>query len=135
MWALQAGADSAFAGGVMHVLIAQNDSAREVLAELLRDDGFEVSTACDEHQAVNRMGICEPDAVILELQPSNLDSIRRFREFRSSGAEIPVVVVSSLSHYAADAIRAGAAEFFSKPIDYGRLLGFLRSVVHDAALP
>ena len=119
----------------MHVLIAQNDSAREVLAELLREDGFEVSTANDEHQAVSRMSICQPDAVILELQPSNLAVIRRFREFRRPGIEIPVVVVSSLSHCAADAIRAGATEFFSKPIDYGRLLGFLRSVVRDASLP
>jgi DNA-binding NtrC family response regulator len=119
----------------MHVLIAQNDSSREVLGELLREDGFEVSTARDEHQAATRMGMCLPDAVILDLQLVSLIRIRSFREFRRSGIETPVIVVSSLSHFAGDAIRAGASEFFSKPIDYGRLLGFLRSVVSDAALP
>lgn len=120
---------------VMHVLIAQNDSSREVLAELLRGDGFEVSTARDERQAEKQISLRRPDAIILELQRTNLGSIQWFRDVRRSGVEIPIVVMSSLSHYAVDAIRDGASEFFSKPIDYSRLLGFLRSVVTDASLP
>ncbi len=122
-----AGADHAL-GSAMKVLLAMSDSSREVLAELLRDDGYSVATV-GEHEAMRHLTHPCADVVIVNMRHSNMQRVTAIRAALSP--ETCLIVVSARSHRCADVLRAGASEFFAKPLNYTSLLHYLQSVASN----
>jgi CheY-like chemotaxis protein len=111
------------------VLLVEDDpDQREVAAELLRLEGFEVTTARDGLEALLhlRNDPLLPDVVVLDLEMPVMDG----REFRSwqlrdpSARSVPVVVLSCASPEGVD-----AAAYLEKPCSPGELVAVLRRVV------
>jgi DNA-binding NtrC family response regulator len=103
---------------------------RELLSEILSDEGHAVVTA--ENAAVARQArIAEtPDLVLLDIWMPDTDGVTLLKEWASNGQlTVPVIMMSGHATIdtAVEATRFGALDFLEKPIALARLLAAVKS--------
>jgi CheY-like chemotaxis protein len=108
------------------VLVVDDDDCREVLSELLRDEGFNVLAAPDGAGARDLLESRTVDLVLLDIvmpRTSGLELLSELRR-RYSPADLPVVMMSSKDQSAdvVDALERGANDYVTKPLDLPVLL-------------
>ena len=111
------------------VLVVDDDPAVIRMVSLsLITDGFDVSTAGDGLQGLERLEAQSFDVIVLDLQMPRMDGRAFFREMRSRGYETPVVILSA---YGADVARSElkANGAFSKPFDPDDLSAVVRRLI------
>lgn len=91
-------------------------------------DGFNVSTAGDGVEGLERLASEMFDVIVLDLQMPRMDGRTFFKEMRSRGYETPVVILSA---YGADVARneLKANGAVSKPFDPDDLSAVVRRLV------
>ena len=108
------------------VLIVEDDAAvAGSLAEVLRDEGYEVFVAGDGRQALDWLQQNTPPALILLDLWMPVLSGEEFRKEQLALPElasIPVVIISAAADARARAVALGAVDLLPKPIDLERLL-------------
>ena len=120
-------------GARPRILIADDDQEVLSMLTMALGDDYEVTTAQDGIEAIERLVDCEPDLVLLDVMMPRmngyqiLQSIRRNRHF----ATLPVLVISAKAtprdrEYA---IKLGASHFLAKPFNLDQLNGLIASVV------
>ncbi len=101
------------------VLVVDDDEAiRDVVAEVLRDEGYEVVCAENGVQALRELHKeRHPDVVLLDLMMPVMSGWEVLEQLQADRelSRIPVVVVSAMH-------APGAREHLAKPIDLERLL-------------
>ena len=108
------------------ILVVEDDeNLRELVKGRLEGEGFEVVTAADGFQALNRARETEPALVILDLMIPRMDGYTVCRLFKSSGlAHIPVIMFTARS--SPDDIQrgldTGADAYVCKPFESSVLL-------------
>src|SRR5499426_77939 len=106
------------------VLIADDDNAsREGLVALLTGWGYAVEEAADGAQALERARAVQPAVVITDLIMPGMDGLELLRALAQ---ELPFATVILLSGQgsidaAVTAVKEGAYDFLTKPIDLARL--------------
>lgn len=99
-------------------LLVVDDSAvfREVMLRgLSSDPAIEVAgTARDPYEAVEWIERVRPDVMICDIEMPRMNGVEFVRKLLPQHP-MPVIVVSSLSHAALDALEAGAVDFVKKP--------------------
>src|SRR5215467_12919972 len=103
---------------------------RELLSEILSDEGHAVVTA--ENAAVARqLRVAEtPDLVLLDIWMPDTDGVTLLKEWASNGQlTVPVIMMSGHATIdtAVEATRFGALDFLEKPIALARLLAAVKS--------
>ncbi len=121
------------------ILVAEDEPEnREILDELLRDQGHEVALACDGAEALEQIDSGEIDVVLLDLSMPKLDGFQVLESLRKSGTlqHTPVIVVTGQN--AVDAavrcIGQGATDFLTKPVDAQLLQARLESCLERKRL-
>lgn len=113
----------------LRVLIVDDDAA---LLRLLRmaflSEGFEVLVAQDGIRALEEIDDNEVDVVVLDLQMPGMDGRATYRELRSRGHSLPVLILSA---YGAERARRelDADAAMSKPFDVDELVERIRALV------
>jgi CheY-like chemotaxis protein len=108
------------------VLVIEDDpDAREVIAEILRGEGYQPVEVADGRAALAslRAGL-RPSLIILDMLMPGMDGwqFRRAQCSDESLAKIPVVVVSGVRAARNSAMQGGAVAFLSKPVAPDALL-------------
>ncbi|MEY4582421.1 MAG: hypothetical protein RL701_7124 [Pseudomonadota bacterium] len=106
-------------------------NARTVLADMLREEGYQVETAQDGFKALPKLQEFAPDLLLTDLKMPGMDGLTlmdRALEFEPAPAAI-VMTASGTIDSAVAAMRAGAANYVSKPINFEEL-----SIVIERAL-
>jgi DNA-binding NtrC family response regulator len=103
---------------------------RELLSEILSDEGHVVVTA--ENAAVARQlrNAEPPDLVLLDIWMPDTDGVTLLKEWASNGQlTVPVIMMSGHATIdtAVEATRFGALDFLEKPIALARLLAAVKS--------
>jgi two-component system response regulator AtoC len=115
--------------------VAEDDrEVRECLEIMLRCQGYEVLSACDGEEAVNYFTSgCDPAAIVLDLMMPNKDGLEAMREIRQLDPEIPIITLSGLSTplHVVNAIKNGATDFLSKPVNHEDLGRVLRNALRS----
>jgi putative two-component system response regulator len=103
------------------IALVADDNAllRNVLADLLGDEGFEVQQATDGQDAMQKVVCTHYDLIFLDIHMPVLDGLAFLKELRGRGISRDVIVVTSDSQLetAIEAVRLGASDFIRKPID------------------
>lgn len=108
------------------ILLVEDDfSIRETIAEVLEDEGFRVTCAANGAEALARLAAGDaPALILLDLMMPVMDGseFRRLQRDDPRLADIPVVVLSA--GHAADqrAASLGADGFLQKPFEVDSLL-------------
>ena len=121
-----------------HILVVDDEpDIRDLLKEILEDEGFEVSVAEDANTARESRRARRPDLILLDIWMPDTDGISLLREWSSdSGQEIPVVMMSGHGtvETAVEATRHGAYEFIEKPLSMAKLLVTVRRTLEVSRL-
>jgi DNA-binding response OmpR family regulator len=120
------------------VLLAEpEEETRGFLERHLRDDGFDVTEAAADREALTLVEQTRPDLVLL----AELELCRRLREGepgRTWNCDIPVIVLAPEDADPVDRVRAfarGADDVVERPFDYDELLARIRAVLRRSAPP
>jgi EAL domain-containing protein (putative c-di-GMP-specific phosphodiesterase class I) len=101
------------------ILIVDDDQGlREVLAETLREAGYEVATAGDAGQALETLASESLDAVVSDICMPGLSGMDLLRAVRARDPDLPVVLVtgSPSLETAIEAVALGAFKYLTKPV-------------------
>jgi DNA-binding response OmpR family regulator len=114
------------------VLLAEDDDdIREALAELLRDEGFEVRTAAHGGAALAALQHWRPNVILLDLQMPEVDG-RAFRLAQRANPalmHIPVIVLSAVGQLNSRVADLDAFAVFAKPCDVDALIAAIKRLV------
>jgi DNA-binding NtrC family response regulator len=119
------------------ILVVDDEvNARTALAELLRDEGFEVETAADAFKALGKYESFSPHVVVTDLKMPGMDGIELVKKIRGGEDPAEVVVMTAFGavQTAVDAMRAGATDYLTKPLDFDVLLVVVDRVFAHANL-
>jgi DNA-binding NtrC family response regulator len=119
------------------ILVVDDEvNARTALAELLRDKGFDVEMAADAFKAIGKFESFAPQVVVTDLKMPGMDGIELIKKLRAEADPPAVVVMTAFGavETAVDAMRAGAADYLSKPINLSELLVVLDRVLETEQL-
>ena len=103
------------------ILVVDDEaSARSGLEKLLKQADFTVVTAADGQEALAAAAESAPDVVVTDLKMPSMDGMTLLAKLREQDKDLPVIVATAFGEVssAVDAIRAGASDFLTKPIDF-----------------
>ncbi len=103
------------------ILVVDDEaSARSGLEKLLKQSGYDVHTAPDGVAALEVAAESAPDVVVTDLKMPNMDGMTLLSKLREQDPDLPVIVTTAFGDVsnAVDAMRKGAADFITKPIDF-----------------
>ncbi len=107
------------------ILVVDDEaSARTGLERLLAQEGFTVKTATDGTAALRVAAEFAPDVVVTDLKMPQMDGMALLRQLREQDVGIPVIVATAFGDVssAVTAMRAGADDYLTKPIDIDALV-------------
>lgn len=115
--------------------IEDHPAQRDILAQMLELNGFEVSVASDGVEGVEKTRAWLPDLILMDLRMPRMDGFEAIKIIRSEEetAHIPIIAISAWASakHKERALAAGANEHFTKPVDLNRLLTTIGRYLKD----
>jgi len=121
-------------GGTPIILVIEDYAdSRMLLSSLLRAKGYKVVEARDGKEGLQQANRVPPDLILMDLAMPEMDGIEATRHLRERHtlAHIPIFVMSAYAtaDVKQDAIAAGCAEVFPKPLDLEALLTKIKTTL------
>ena len=121
------------------ILIVDDErDIRELIADILRDEGFETRLAANSDEAVGALNAAEPALMILDiwLKDSRMDGIDILKQVRRNNPDVPVIIISGHGNIeiAVAAIRQGAYDFIEKPFNIDQLMVVINRAMETSRL-
>jgi DNA-binding NtrC family response regulator len=114
------------------VLIVEDEpSTRLGLTELVRTWGFTADAAGDGEEALQKITSFRPSIIISDLVMPRMDGLGLLRALRDDGGEFTIVILTAQGtvETAVEAIKEGAYDYLTKPIEPQRLKILLDKIV------
>ena len=106
--------------------VEDHPAQRDILAQMLELNGFEVAVASDGMEGVEKARSWLPDLILMDLRMPKMDGFEAIKVIRSEDNtnHIPIIAISAWASakHKERALAAGANEHFTKPVDLNRLL-------------
>jgi len=119
------------------ILIVDDEvGIRELLSEILQDEGYRVSLAENATQARAYRARQQPALVLLDIWMPDTDGVTLLREWAAAGQlTMPVVMMSGHGtiETAVEATKVGAFDFLEKPVGLQKLLGTVSRALKAAS--
>ena len=99
------------------LLIEDDESVAEVLADAFAADGHETAIAHTGEEGLRRIAHERPDAVVLDVRLPTLNGVAVLRRIRSTDPALPVIIMTGLATAGelAQIERLGVTEIIEKP--------------------
>jgi len=119
------------------ILIVDDEvGIRELLSEILQDEGYRVSVAENAGEARSYRARSQPSLVLLDIWMPDSDGVTLLREWAANGQlTMPVVMMSGHGtiETAVEATKIGAFDFLEKPVGLQKLLSTVSRALKTAA--
>ena len=116
----------------MRVLVVEDDSqVRTALARALNFEGYDVETANDGAEGLEKVLTADPDAIVLDVMMPHVDGLEATRRLRARGDTRPILMLTA-RHEVSDRVAgldAGADDYLVKPFALEELLARLRALL------
>jgi DNA-binding NtrC family response regulator len=123
--------------GLVSILVVDDESTiREVVGEFLRGLDYDVSEASDGQMALEALGLGAKDIVISDIMMPRLDGFALLREIKTRHPDTQVLMMTGFGSIesAVEAMRLGAADYITKPLNFNLLKEKLARVVEQQRL-
>ncbi len=103
---------------VPRIFVIDDDAvARELLAEALKQEGYDVQSFSNGAEAIERGTQQRVDVVLTDIRMGTVDGFAVLREFKRSSPEISIVLLTAFGSLegAIEAIKQGAYDYLAKP--------------------
>ena len=113
------------------LLIDDEKSIRRSLREILEFEKYQVDEAEDGLIGFNKLTTEQFDVVLCDVKMPKLDGLELLQKLSTENIEVPLIMMSGHGNIetAVDAVKKGAYDFLTKPVDLNRLLVTLRNAL------
>lgn len=121
-------------GEIIH-LVDDDAGLRKALSRLLRAEGYEVRAFGSAADFLAACHVQEISCLLLDVSMPDLDGLELQRRLVRSGVAVPIVFLTGFGDIpmSVRAVKAGAVDFLTKPVDEAELLRAVRAALADAA--
>lgn len=120
------------------ILVVDDETEiRNLIKDILVDEGFEVATAADGSDARRMLGRFHPRLVLLDIWMPDTDGISLLKEWKEADAlSGPVIMMSGHGNVgtAVQATRLGAYDYLEKPLSLAKLTLTIRNALEASRL-
>jgi DNA-binding NtrC family response regulator len=119
------------------ILIVDDEAnARAALSEILREEGYATETAADGFKALGKLEEWNPDVVLTDLKMPGLDGIGLLEKASVAYPNATFVVMTAFGTIpnAVEAVKKGAYNYLTKPLDFQALSVVVEHAVERARL-
>jgi DNA-binding NtrC family response regulator len=102
-----------------NILITEDDElSRDNLAELLKEQGYQIKTVCDGREGIESFLEDKFDLVITDLRMPNVDGLEFLKFIKDNNRDNLVIMITGYGtvNSAVEAMKLGAFDFITKPI-------------------
>lgn len=114
------------------ILLVEDDAeTSDYILKGLRQDGFNVEHVSDGRDGLFMATSSQFDAVIMDRMVPGMDGLSVIKALRAGGVEIPILILSALSHLdeRVTGLRAGGDDYLTKPFGYSELVARLENLL------
>ncbi len=106
------------------LIVDDEENIRESLADILKDEGYEVELASTGEEALEIIAKKPPELVILDIWLPGMDGTDCLQKIKAAHTELPVIMITGHGtiELAVKATRMGAYDFLEKPLSMDRVL-------------
>lgn len=99
------------------LIIDDEESFRHMLSIILSKEGYEVDTASNGEEALQKVSSLSYDHVLCDIRMPNMDGMEFLKEVRNRGIETTIIMMSAYGtiDIAIEAMKLGAYDYISKP--------------------
>ena len=124
-------------GSPVRVLVVDDEpSLAELLASVLRYEGWEIKTAADGSTAVRAARELQPDAIVLDMMLPDFDGLEVLRRVRAILPHVCVLFLTARDSVQdrVSGITAGGDDYVTKPFSLEEVLARLRGLLRRAGM-
>lgn len=122
----------------MHTILVVDDEPNYliILAEILRDEGFEVFTAENGEKALEVVRATDLDLVLTDMQMPVMGGMELLQQIKTINHDLPVIMLTAFGEVekAVAAMRAGAFNYLTKPFKNDELIANITKAVEHYSL-
>ena len=117
-----------------HILIVDDDANHlRTLQTIVRSWGYQVSVAEDGAKAVENVKARPFDLILMDVRMARMSGIEALKHIKQYNPSIPILIMTAYSSVdsAVEAIKAGAYDYLTKPLDFEVLkISLARALEH-----
>ncbi len=116
----------------MKILLVEDDTITiNLLIRALNAHNYNVNTAADGETALQLAQAYDYDLIVLDVLIPKLDGISLCRELRSSGCQMPILLLTALDSRSnlIEGLEAGADDYMVKPFNIEELMARIRALL------
>jgi FixJ family two-component response regulator len=116
-------------------LVDDDPAVRKALSRVLREEGWNVETFESAEAFLARGGRPGPACLVLDVTMPVLDGLELQRRLTEEGHALPIVFLTGHGDIpmSVQAIKAGAADFLTKPVNSEALVSAVRAAIEEYA--
>lgn len=103
--------------GISILIVDDEEMLRELLAKILRKEGYEIDTACDGETAQEKLRQKKYDLMISDVKMPRMNGFELLKIAKNEFPELGVIMMTGYgdSYTVKDALLLGADEYITKP--------------------
>ena len=117
------------------LMIEDNEMNRDALSRRLARKGYEVITAVDGEQGIVMIQSETPDLILMDMNLPGKDGWTVTQELKASPETQAIPIIALTAHAMIGdrekALKAGADDYDTKPVEFNRLLGKIEDLLNS----
>ncbi len=119
------------------ILVVDDDNEhRTIVEEKLSYIGYEVTGAASAEEALSQIQAVQPSVIVSDLKMPGMSGIELLKRVKQSAGDIDLIMVTGHEDMTSvvDAMKAGAFDYVTKPVELGRLADIVRRCLEEQEL-
>jgi two-component system nitrogen regulation response regulator NtrX len=118
------------------LIVDDEESVRKSLADVMRDEGYEVVSAASGREGLDLLSEAQPSLALLDIAMPEMDGIETLRRIRELRPDMPVIMVTGHGtiETAVKTTKMGAYDFIVKPPELQHLTLVVKHGIEESRL-